>query len=65
MSDTAIWTVPLLFGLMITLFLGVALGAGRTISLFDFNNRDCTIACPGSAESIQYKGECYCKLEAK
>lgn len=41
------------------------LGAAVSISHFDFNTRDCTITCPGNAESIEWKGACYCKLEGK
>ena len=46
-------------------FIGFMIGSFVTVSKFQINAYDCTIVCPGNAESIQYKGECYCKLEAK
>lgn len=62
MSDRWVWVFLVGCGIVV-LIAGILLGIKETNSRFDFNNRDCTIACPGNAESIQYKGECYCKLE--
>lgn len=60
MNDNPIWVVAA-FALVIAFFLGAAL----SIAPFDFNTRDCTIACPGNSESIEWKGACYCKMEGK
>lgn len=61
MPDNAIWAIPIMFCMLIIFVAGMFCGSPK----FDFNTRDCTIACPGNAESIQYRGECYCKLEGK
>jgi len=49
------------------IFLGIVFLMGALFGTLPYekNTRDCTIVCPGNAESIEWKGTCYCKLEVK
>jgi len=47
------------------ILLGIVFLMGALVGTLPYeeNTRDCTIICPGNAESIEWKGSCYCKTE--
>lgn len=54
-------TVDLILVGMSFFFLGFVSGFESRNS--EINTQECTIACPGNAESIKIEDDCYCKLQ--
>ena len=48
----------------IAIVIGIYVYIAHMLWSSNLDTRECTILCPGQAESIRYQDACYCKVEA-